>query len=41
MKPLASGLWFHLSFEHFDVISKVHKSTDEEKQGLLVVYFAS
>ena len=28
VKPFACGLWFHLSFEHFDVISMVDKSTD-------------
>ena len=31
MKPLACGSWFHLSFEHFDVISMVDKSADNEK----------
>ena len=28
MKPLACGSWFHLSLEHFDVISMVDKSID-------------
>ena len=28
VKPLACGLWFHLSLEHFDVISMVDKSID-------------
>ena len=23
MKPFACGLWFHMSFEHFDIISMV------------------
>ena len=28
VKPLACGLWFHLNFEHFDVISMADKGTD-------------
>ena len=28
VKPRAAGEWFHLCFEHFDVISMVDKSTD-------------
>ena len=26
VKPLARGSWFHLSFEHFDVISMVDRN---------------
>ena len=28
VKPFACGLWFHLNFEHFDVISMADKSRD-------------
>ena len=28
VKPLARSSWFHLSFEHFDVISMVGKIRD-------------
>ena len=28
VKPLTHGSWFHLMFEHVDVISMVNKSTD-------------
>ena len=31
VKPLARGLWFHLSLEHFDIISMVDKSIDHGK----------
>ena len=31
VKPLACSSWIHLSFEHFDVISVVDKSTDQGK----------
>ena len=31
MKPLSCGSWFHMSCEHFDVISMVNKSTDDGK----------
>jgi len=31
-----AALWFHLSFEHFDVISMVEKI--EEKRKLLSIY---
>ena len=31
VKPLARGAWFHLSLQHFDVISTVDKSTDHGK----------
>ena len=31
VKQLACGSWFLLSFEHFDVISTVDKSTDHGK----------
>ena len=35
MKPLACGLWFHLSFEHFDVIS-LEEVPESWPLGLLV-----
>ena len=35
VKPLACGSWFHLSFEHFNIISMVHKSTDHGKLLLI------
>jgi len=38
MKPLSWGSWFHLSFEHFDVISMVDKSTDHGKLLSIVFY---
>ena len=28
---VACGRWFHLSFEHFDVISMIHKNTNHGK----------
>ena len=31
LKPLACGWWFYFSFEHFDVIPVVDKSTDHGK----------
>ena len=46
MKPLACGWWFHLSFEHFDVISMVgytarhlHQRIAEHKNSAIGRHF--
>ena len=34
MKPFACGLWFHMSFEHFDIISMVHIRVQRHRKFL-------